>query len=52
MIKGDLKKSDEMLLNLIKSREGKDKEFEKWHAVMEDIQKKLIFIEKTLFKGD
>jgi len=46
----DLKKSDKFLHDLIKSKEEKDKDFEKWHTIMEDIQKKLIFIEKTLFK--
>jgi hypothetical protein len=52
LIKGDLKKSDEILFNLIKSKDDNDKEFERWRASMEDIQKKFIFIEKTLFKGD
>ena len=52
IIRGDLKKSDEVLHNLIKSKEEKDRDFEKWHNIMDDIQKKLIFIEKTLFKGD
>jgi len=50
VIRGDLKKSDEMLLNLVKSKEEKDKEFEKWRNLVVDIQKKLIFIDKTLFK--
>ena len=49
-IRSDLKKSDKFLHDLIKSKEEKDKDFEKWHTIMEDIQKKLIFIEKTLFK--
>ena len=52
IIRGNIKKFDELLHNLIKARENKDLNLEKWHSIMEDIQKKLIFIEKTLFKGD
>ncbi len=51
VVRGDLKKCDESLINLI-NKEKKDRGFERWRASMDDIQKKLIFVEKTLFKGD
>ena len=51
-IRNDLKKSDEILHNLIKSTGEEGSGFEKWKNSMEDIQKKLIFVDKTLFKGD
>jgi hypothetical protein len=51
VIKSDFEKADGLLSNLIKSKGDKDKEFSKWRNTMTDIQNKLIFIEKTLFKG-
>ena len=52
IIKNDLKNSDEALIKLQDMRVGEDKEFDKWRKSMEDIQKKLIFVDQTLFKGD
>ena len=49
-LRKNLRRSDELLQNLFRSREEKDRDFEKWNNIMEDMQKKLIFIEKTLFK--
>lgn len=48
----DAKKSDEILFNSVQSKEDRDKSFQKWHDIMTDCQNKLIFIEKSLFKGD
>ncbi len=52
VIRSDLKKSDEILENIIKSKEDKEKQFDKWNESMKDMQKKLIFMEKILFEGD
>ncbi|MAE43084.1 hypothetical protein CMO93_04885 [Candidatus Woesearchaeota archaeon] len=49
-IKGDLKKGDSALLTINEIDVNSDKEFEKWKNVMADMQKKLIFIDKSLFK--
>jgi len=51
-IRSDLKKSDDILHNLVKSIGEEGSGFEKWKSSMGDIQKKLIFVDKTLFKGD
>lgn len=51
-IKSDLKKSDEILHKLVKSTGEEGSGLEKWKDSMEDIQKKLIFVDKILFKGD
>ncbi|MBL7054883.1 hypothetical protein ISS05_03945 [Candidatus Woesearchaeota archaeon] len=51
LIKKDLKKSGELLDGVISLKEEKAQDFEKWHIMVEDIQKKIVFIEKTLFKG-
>ena len=51
-IRSDLKKSDDILHNLVKSIGEEGSGFEKWKNSMGDIQKKLIFVDKTLFKGD
>ena len=52
IIKEDLRNSDEALLRLQDMKEIKDKEFDKWQKAVEDLQKKMIFMDKTLFKGD
>ena len=51
-IRSDLKKSDDVLHKLVKSIGEEGSGFEKWKNTMGDIQKKLIFVDKTLFKGD
>lgn len=52
VIKSDLRKAEEMLDNIMKARPDKEKAIETWNSNMQDIQKKLIFIEKMLFEGD
>ena len=52
IIRNDLRNADEVLAKLQAMKGDKDKEFSKWQKTMEDIQKKIIFIDKTLFKGD
>jgi len=51
VIKNDLKNADETLVKLQHRKDVHDKEFTKWQKTMEDLQKKVIFIDKTLFKG-
>lgn len=49
--KSDFQKANELLDNIIQSKEDKDKALENWRETMMDIQNKLIFVEKALFKG-
>ena len=51
-IRGSLRKSDEALLKLESIKNAKDRSFDKVKSSLEDLQKKLIFIDKTLFKGE
>lgn len=50
VIKSNLKSADGSLLKLNAIDEDREKEFEKWSNAMADMQKKFIFIDKTLFK--
>ena len=52
MIRNSLRKSDEALLKLESIKNAKDRSFDKVKSSLEDLQKKLIFIDKTLFKGE
>ena len=52
MIRNSLKKSDEALLKLESIKNDKDRSFDKAKSSLEDLQKKIIFIDKTLFKGE
>jgi hypothetical protein len=49
-IKEDLKSVDSSLLKLKRIGASSDKDFERWHDSMLDLQKKLTFVDKTLFK--
>ena len=49
-IKRDLKTTDQSLLKLNEIEANRDKILAKWHDIMVDLQKKVIFIDKTLFK--
>jgi len=46
-----LRKSNDELKRLDELKTDKDKEFEKWKRSLEDIQRKLIFVDKTLFEA-
>lgn len=50
IIKNDLKTASQSIVKLNEMNVNNDKVFEKWHSVMTDLQKKLIFMDKTLFK--
>ena len=51
IVKVNLKKSDDVLLRLDDLENSKEREFTKWRSEMEDIQNKIMFIDKILFKG-
>ncbi len=52
MIRSSLRQSEELLLKLENIKNAKDRSFDKVKSSLEDLQKKLIFIDKTLFKGE
>ena len=52
IIRNDLRKSEEALMKLENLKSAKDRSFEKVKSSLNDLQKKLIFIDKTLFKGE
>lgn len=51
-IRRDLRSSDEALIKLESIKTAKEKSFEKVKSQFDDLQKKLIFIDKTIFKGE
>lgn len=52
LVRSDLRKSEDALGKLESIKSSKDKSFDKVMASLDDLQKKLIFIDKTLFKED
>ena len=52
MIRSSARKSDEALMRLEDIKNSKDRAFDRVKSSLADLQKKLIFIDKTLFKGD
>lgn len=52
VVKVNLKKSDDVLLRLDDLENSKEREFTKWRSELEDIQNKIMFVDKILFKGD
>lgn len=52
LIRNDLRNASEILIKLHNIKEDKDKKFNKWQKLLEDIQKKMIFMDKAFFKGD
>ena len=51
-VRSSLRKSEGELSKLESIKSAKDKSFEKLRVSLDDLQKKLIFIDKTLFKGE
>ena len=49
-IKGDIKNAASSIEKMQGIDRNKEAEFEKWKANMNDLQKKIIFVDKTLFK--
>ena len=52
IVRSDLRKSEDALKKLENIKSAKDRSFDKIRASLDDLQKKLIFIDKTLFKGE
>ena len=51
-IRSDLRKSEELLMKLENLKNAKDRSFDKVKSSLGDLQKKLIFADRTLFKGE
>lgn len=49
-IKNDIKASTEILQHLNEIKNSKDEEFEKWRVSLEDMQRKINYIDKLVFK--
>jgi hypothetical protein len=49
IIKEDIRSSDEILQNLNKIKDMKDKELERWRLQLEDIQRKISYVDKVIF---
>jgi len=52
IIRNDLRKSDEALMKLENIKNSKDKSFDRIKLHLDDLQKKLIFVDKTLFEEE
>ena len=52
MMRSDLRKSEEALMKLESIKSSKDRSYDKVRSSIHDIQSKLIFVDKTLFRGD
>lgn len=52
VVRSDLRKSEEALMKLESIKNSKDRSFDKARNSLDDLQKKLIFIDKTLFRED
>ena len=52
MVRSDLRKSEEALMKLENIKNSKDRSFDKVKVSLDDLQKKLIFVDKILFKGE
>ena len=50
-IKESIKAADDALQRLNELKNSREKELGRWHAKIEDIQRKLYFIDKSLFEG-
>lgn len=51
-IKNNIKTSENTLNDLETLRGKKDKEFEHWRNALEDVERKLLFVDKTLFEEE
>ncbi|MBI2649781.1 hypothetical protein HYX04_00540 [Candidatus Woesearchaeota archaeon] len=52
MVRSDLRKSEESLVKLESIKNAKDKSFDRMKSSLDDLQRKLIFVDKTLFKDE
>ena len=49
-MKNELKDAEELIGRLNDIKNAKDKEFEKWRSELEDIQRKLLYVDKVIFE--
>ncbi len=49
IVKDTIKSADNRLVSLQDIHAEKEKEFKKWHNALEDVERKLLFIDKVLF---
>ena len=52
IMRSNLRKSGEALMKLENIKNSKDRSYDKIKSSIDDLQNKLIFVDKTLFKGD
>ncbi len=50
LMKNTLKEAEDTIVRVSEFKEDEDKSFDSWQSQIEDIQKKLIYADKTLFK--
>jgi len=51
LIKNNLKEADEIISRLNELKNEGDREFEKWREKLEDVQRKLIYVDKVIFEA-
>jgi len=51
-LRADLRKTEQVLSEVTSTIENRERDYNKWKLTLLDIKKKLIFVDKTLFKGD
>ena len=51
-IRASLRQSEDALMKIDGIKNSKDRTLEKFKSSLDDLQKKIIFVDKTLFKGD
>ncbi len=51
VVKDNLRECDEIFGRLNQIKNDEDKEFEKWRSRLEDLQRKLIYVDKVLFEA-
>ncbi len=52
MVRSDLRKSEEALVKLEGIKSSKDRSLDRAKSSLDDLQRKIVYIEKTLFKGE
>lgn len=52
VVRNDLKKTEEALIKLEEIKSNEEKSMNKIKSSLDDLQKKLVFIDKTLFEGE
>jgi hypothetical protein len=50
--RNDLKKMESVMEHMLVTESNRDKDYARYRGILNDTQRKLVFIDKTLFKGD